>query len=224
MHDSQSYKNVRKDIARYVKNPKNILDLGCNDGATARWLKEKFPQVKILGIEINEAVLKQAMPHLDGGWAIDLDQFDLLEARLKDYEFDYILAGDVLEHTWNFRKITGILYKSLKPEGQLIISVPNYGHWYTIYNVFSQRWPRNERGIFDKTHKTPFMRRNLKEFLANCPDGTFTLNRRNLRFFETNKMWKLNMLITWLFSPIILIPYIRNFFTLNFVFSIAKPK
>jgi 2-polyprenyl-3-methyl-5-hydroxy-6-metoxy-1,4-benzoquinol methylase len=222
-HDSPSYKTVRKDLLKFVLNPNDVLDVGCNDGAVAKWLKNNYKDVNVWGIEINPEALEEAKSVLEEGWVMDLDKLDDLKNALHDLKFDHILAGDVLEHTWNWREITGIMYQHLKPGGKMIISVPNYGHWHMLYVFFTQYWPRNNRGVFDKTHRSPFMRRNLIEFLRDCPNAEFKLCQRNFRFFETNVAWKVNMAVTALFFPFLIIPYVRNFFVLNFVFSITKP-
>ncbi|MBK8339050.1 MAG: hypothetical protein IPK99_03110 [Flavobacteriales bacterium] len=70
----------------------------------------------------------------------------------------------------------------------------------------TRKWQRNERGIFDKTHRTVIVWRNLPEFLRDCPEGELRLLKRNFRFFETKRFWKVNMLITYALFPLLLIP------------------
>lgn len=200
-----------------------MLDVGCNQGALARALRRDHQGVRVWGLEINPEALAKAEPVLEHGWCIDLDDLSRLRGVLKDLRFDHVIAGDVLEHTAHFQQITGVLYEHLEPGGKLIISVPNYGHWHTLWVFLTRRWQRNERGIFDKTHRTIIMRGNLREFVEACPGGEFKLLKRNFRFFETNRYWKLNMLVTYALFPLLLIPYIRDFVTMGYIFSIRKP-
>lgn len=223
MHDNPSYKVPRKDLLQQLHVPAQVLDVGCNDGAVARALKLRYPEVKLWGLEINQEALSQAMPHLEAGWSLDLNRIDELKAALGDRQFDHIIAGDVLEHTNDFQRITGVLYDHLEPGGRMIISVPNYGHWHTLWVFLTRKWQRNERGIFDKTHRTIIMRGNLKEFLRDCPGGKLALVKRNFRFFETNRFWKLNMAFTYALFPLLLIPYVQDFVTMGYVFTITKP-
>ena len=222
MHDHDSYRGPRPDLLAQVGEAHAVLDVGCNNGAVARALKARQPGVKVWGIEINEAALAQAKPDLVQGWVSDLDTTDL-GALLGTQLFDHIIAGDVLEHTVHYQRITAALYRHLAPAGRLIISVPNYGHWHTLWVWLTQRWQRNERGIFDKTHRSIFMRRNLGEFAAQCPGARWRLAKRNFRFFETNRHWKLNMLVTYTLFPLLLLPYVRDFVTLSYVITIDKP-
>ncbi|HRO98462.1 MAG TPA: class I SAM-dependent methyltransferase [Flavobacteriales bacterium] len=223
MHDNASYKVPRKDLLQQLDKPTHVLDVGCNDGAVARALKQRYPNVKTWGLEINPEALAHALPLLEQGWSLDLDRIDELKAALNELRFDHIIAGDVLEHTVHFQLITGVLYDHLEPGGRLIISVPNYGHWHTLWVFLTRKWQRNERGIFDKTHRTIIMRGNLKEFLRDCPGGKLALMKRNFRFFETNRYWKLNMAITYALFPLLIIPYVNDFVTMGYVFTITKP-
>jgi 2-polyprenyl-3-methyl-5-hydroxy-6-metoxy-1,4-benzoquinol methylase len=175
-------------------------------------------------LEINPDALAKALPVLEQGWCIDLDHTGELRKTLSGLSFDHIIAGDVLEHTVHFQRITGILYEHLLPGGRMIISVPNYGHWHTLWVFLTRKWQRNERGIFDKTHRTVIMYRNLPEFIAECPGARLKMARRNFRFFETNRFWKMNMAITYLLFPLLLIPYVRDFVTMGYVFTIERPK
>jgi 2-polyprenyl-3-methyl-5-hydroxy-6-metoxy-1,4-benzoquinol methylase len=186
-------------------------------------VKRRHPGTRVWGLEINPKALELALPALEQGWCIDLDRTDELEQALDGLEFDHIIAGDVLEHTVQFQRITGILYDHLQPGGRIIVSVPNYGHWHTLWVFLTRKWQRNERGIFDKTHRTVIMWRNLPEFLAECPGAELKLLKRNFRFFETNRWWKLNMLVTYGLFPLLLIPYVKDFVTMGYIFSITKP-
>lgn len=221
-HDNKSYQGSRRDLIMLLDRPKNILDVGCNNGAMARSIKARYPTTSIWGIEINEIAFRSAEPYLNGGGVLDLDDLATLRSTLAELRFDHIICGDVLEHTVNYQQITGILYEHLLPGGRILISVPNYGHWHILWVFLTQKWQRNERGIFDKTHKTILMRRNLIEFMNACPDGKFKLLKRNFRFFETNRLWKFNMLITYALFPLMIIPYIKEFMTMGYIFSITK--
>lgn len=222
VHDHRSYQSPRPDLLSQVQSPNDVLDVGCNNGAVARALKLRHPGARVWGVEINPDALSKALPDLEQGWEADLDSTDL-DALLGTLTFDHIIAGDVLEHTVHYQRITSALYKHLSPGGRMIISVPNYGHWHTLWVFLSRKWQRNERGIFDKTHRTVIMWRNLREFADACPGCRWRLAKRNFRFFETNRLWKLNMLLTYGLFPLLLIPYVNDFVTLSYVIVIEKP-
>ena len=222
MHDNRSYKGPRPDLVDQLKDPIRVLDVGCNNGAVARAIKQRYPNALVWGLDINEQAINEARSVLEKGWALDLDLANLGEV-LKGCQFDHVIAGDVLEHTVHFQRITGALYAHLRPGGRMIISVPNYGHWHTLWVFLTRKWQRNERGIFDKTHRTVIMYRNLPEFMAECPGAVMGPVHRKFRFFETNRYWKVNMVVTWSLFPLMIVPYLRDWITHSYLFVMTKP-
>lgn len=222
-HDHKSYQGARPELLAQLRGPRRVLDVGCNNGAVARALKARFPGSQVWGLEINAEALAKAQPDLEQGWEADLDDTNTLRRTLSGLTFDHIIAGDVLEHTVKYQQITGVLYTHLAPGGRMVISVPNYGHWHTLWVFLTRKWQRNDRGIFDKTHRTVIMWRNLPEFIEECPGARLRLVKRNFRFFETNRFWKANMLVTYALFPLLIIPYVNDFVTMSYVFIITKP-
>jgi SAM-dependent methyltransferase len=66
--------------------------------------------------------------------------------------FDYILCADVLEHLRDPLQLLIDLRDQLTPDGALLLSLPNSGHWYFRANVLAGRFPQHDRGLFDRTH------------------------------------------------------------------------
>lgn len=224
IHSHHSYKNNRPDILKLIKNkPNKVLDVGCNQGKVSQSIKEVYQSCRCWGIEIDSEAIKIAAPIMEEIWNIDIDNLELLKTTLHNHSFDLIIAGDVLEHTVNVEEVTKELYEKLTPGGKIIISIPNWGHWHLLYVFFMQKWPRNESGIFDKTHKQVFMPGNIKEFQQFCDGSIFKLEKRRFRFSDSQRLGKLNPGLTLLLSPLFYIPYLRNFFTRGFIFSLQKP-
>ena len=55
---------------------KNILDIGCGNGALGKHLKLKFPQLQITGITYSEEEAKIAETTLDKVIVADLNNYD----------------------------------------------------------------------------------------------------------------------------------------------------
>ena len=77
-----------------------------------------------------------------------------LEAGLPplDGVFDFILCADVLEHLRDPASLLRALRPLLAAGGALVASLPNSGHWYFRLNVLLGRFPRQDKGLFDRTH------------------------------------------------------------------------
>lgn len=209
-----SYQGRRPDIIRHVAKAVHVLDVGCNTGAVARQLKEKFPESKVWGIDINSESLQKAAPFLEEGFCLNLDDYECLSQTISNLQFDTIIAGDVLEHTINPWKIVQILCSTLVSNGTIYVSLPNIAHWQLLLHVLKQSWPLRERGIYDNTHLRNFMRRDLEKLAPTESD--FILLERNYRFFK--KGGRLDCLT----KIIKHIPWFREYFVFQYIFAIQK--
>ena len=212
-----SYQGGRPDIIRFIDRARFVLDVGCNVGAVARALKEKFPDCQVWGIEINQNALKQAEPMLEAGFCLNLDDCDSLRQAVSTLRFDTIIAGDVLEHTADPWRIVEILFSTLLPGGSIFVSVPNIGHWELIRHWLRQSWPVNPRGIFDNTHRRFFMRSDLAKL---APRGSqFILLSRTFRLFDKAHP-RVDRLVSVLFRHIV---WLREYFVFQYIFAIRWP-
>ncbi len=94
VHDHRSYQGPRPDLLSQLRSPRKVLDVGCNNGAVARALKQHHPNALVWGIEINPDALSKALPDLEHGWVADLDSTDV-DALLGPLTFDHIKADVV---------------------------------------------------------------------------------------------------------------------------------
>jgi len=211
-----SYQGGRPDILRFVNQARFILDVGCNVGAVARELKERFPGCTVWGIEINPNALKQAESALEAGFCLNLDKYDDLREALGTQQFDTIIVGDVLEHTADPWRIVDTFFSSLLPGGSIFISLPNIAHWQLILHWLRQSWPVEARGIFDNTHRRFFMRRDLKKLAP--PESEFTLLHRTFRLFDVEHP-HLDRMISLLFRHVI---WFREYLVFQYIFAIRK--
>lgn len=111
--------------------PGTVLDVGCGAGAFLISMREKGWEVR--GVEINASAAQRAM-------AKGLNVFcgSLPEAGLQTESFDYIRASHSFEHMTQPHMILNEAYRLLKPEGKLLLAVPNYGSLPA--RVFRQYW------------------------------------------------------------------------------------
>jgi 2-polyprenyl-3-methyl-5-hydroxy-6-metoxy-1,4-benzoquinol methylase len=83
--------------------------------------------------------------------------------------FDYIIAGDVLEHLKDPWKVLEGLRMFLKGEGFIIASIPNVRNWRVIKDlVFKGEWRYVEAGILDDTHLRFFTKKTIMDMFTNC--------------------------------------------------------
>lgn len=136
-----SLKRKLKLVNSYAGDSKHILDFGCGTGDFLKTAKDNGWQVS--GIEPDEGAREIANKKVDIS-VLDSEAFWNLEAN----QFDVITLWHVLEHLPELDKHINQLQKLLKPNGTLIIAVPNFksfdAHYYkehwAAYDVPRHLW------------------------------------------------------------------------------------
>lgn len=118
------YMEHHRILSAIPDEPASILDVGCGKGILASRLKEGGHTVT--GVEIDPERAALAAPHCD--WIIqrDLRRIDW-EAHPRRY--DILLLTNILEHLGDPGEELKRMLPVLKPDGLVIISVPNVANW-----------------------------------------------------------------------------------------------
>jgi len=107
------------------KNGDKILDLGCGDGFYLFLLSNLGLNLRLTGSDFDQVGLDTAKRNLKNG-KINLIRGDLMKRLPFDSnKFDKIVLSEVAEHLPNDLKGLKEVYRILKPEGTLCLSVPN---------------------------------------------------------------------------------------------------
>ena len=134
-----------------------VLDVGGGEGYLSAALHERGFDVTCLAAP---GTLSDDIP--SGVRTIEMD----LDLDLRDLgAFDFIVCGDVIEHVRNPDRLLGWLRGMLAPGGRLVASLPNSGHFYFRANVLLGRFPRDDRGLFDRTHLQFFTWKGWRDLL-----------------------------------------------------------
>ena len=94
----------------------------------------------------------------------DLDA-GLPEEVLDAGGYDLVVAADVLEHVRDPLELLAQIRQVLAPGGRLLVSVPNFGHWYPRLRVLLGRFDYDRRGILDAGHVRFFTQRSFERLL-----------------------------------------------------------
>jgi len=144
---------------RYVGGPgRHVLDLGCRDGALTQAYaggneivgvdadREALAEAEKLGIETRWADLDDALPFEDGS-------------------FDVVVAGELLEHLRDPRRVVSEVLRVLRPGGTFVASVPNAYRLKNRVRFLLGRKPED-----DPTHLQMFAPQDLPALLAGFED------------------------------------------------------
>jgi glycosyltransferase involved in cell wall biosynthesis len=162
-----SHQLLRRWLAR--RAPGRVLDLGCSDGQLAGHLRGLGYHVTGVDLVAHNGVKER------------VDRF--VEADLEygvppevGGAFDVVLAADVLEHVRTPERILEDVRPLLVAGGSLLVSVPNFGHWYPRARVAAGRFGYDRRGILDKDHVRFFTNRSFERLAT---DTGFRVVRRS---------------------------------------------
>ncbi len=126
-----SLKKKLKLINSFSSKEKKLLDVGCGTGDFLQTAKQN--KWIVSGIEPNEQARTIANKKTDNS-VYEIEQL----LKFEPNTFDVITLWHVLEHLPNLDEHIAVFQKLLKPNGTLIIAVPNYKSYDATY--YKQYW------------------------------------------------------------------------------------
>jgi SAM-dependent methyltransferase len=141
---------------------KRLLDVGSAQGVLAQKFTERGFEVTCI-----EGSQKLAALGRDKCHEMIVADLDKPLPQLNG-QFDVIVYGDILEHLRNPMEVFTGFNRSLRPGGQVIVSVPNVAHLWVRLNLLLGRFEYADRGILDRTHLRFFTLFIFKRFLSDA--------------------------------------------------------
>jgi glycosyltransferase involved in cell wall biosynthesis len=151
--------------------PARVLDVGCSDGQFAG-LASRYGH-RVTGVDLVKHT--GVAERVDNFVEADLNQ-GLPEAAGSDYRV--IVAGDVLEHVIDPHQLLTDIAGRLADGGEILVSVPNFAHWYPRARVASGRFDYDRRGPLDHGHVRFFTRASFERLVHNS--GLRIVERRTV--------------------------------------------
>jgi 2-polyprenyl-3-methyl-5-hydroxy-6-metoxy-1,4-benzoquinol methylase/GT2 family glycosyltransferase len=150
-------------VGQLVGTQRNVLDLGCGEGAVAAELQSngnRVTGVDLLAEASNSEALEQY-------FRADLEEgIEPVIDALQGKRFDCVLLLDVLEHLHRPERLLQQCHEVLEPDGELIISMPNVAHLSVRLLLLLGKFDYTQRGILDKTHLRFFTRKTARNLVS----------------------------------------------------------
>jgi len=121
----ESAKKVINILSRY--NTEKFLDIGCGDVFLSKNIINKVNIKEYHGVEISEAGALEAQKLGIKAVKLDISKESL---PFKDKYFDFVFAGELIEHLFDPDHLLLEVYRVLKDGGFFLLTTPNLASWH----------------------------------------------------------------------------------------------
>jgi SAM-dependent methyltransferase len=109
-------------LRRYFPRARRLLEVGCGSGVVLGAIRSAFPELSLVGGDVDRTALEIARTRLPG---VELRELDVLGLPFQE-EFDVAGAFDVLEHIEDDRGALTGLHRAVRSGGGLVVTVPQH--------------------------------------------------------------------------------------------------
>ena len=120
-------------LESYCAEFKSLLEVGCGTGFVLSGITRRYPEASLCGSELFIEGLLFAASRLP---SVELMQMDARNIPFND-EFDVVGAFDVLEHIEEDTSVLSQIHSALKPNGHLILTVPQHRWLWSSVDEYS---------------------------------------------------------------------------------------
>lgn len=139
-----------------VKN-KNILDIGCADGTFGDKLTKQGATV--YGVDVSPLAVSAARKKIQNAFVVDINSQKL---PFRSKNFDLVIASEVVEHLFNPKKLLSEAKRTLKDNGALLLTTPNFLYWGNRIAFLFGSFKYEKSGMFDESHVHFYTYKSLK--------------------------------------------------------------
>jgi 2-polyprenyl-3-methyl-5-hydroxy-6-metoxy-1,4-benzoquinol methylase len=156
MNDSLAIERVYKNdgnaalLGLLGQDCREVLDVGCGSGDNASLIRNRVPGCEIDGITHSRLEAGLAGKHLRDCWIFDVE--GAIPAAVELRRYDAVIFSHVLEHFRNPAKIVSAYSAYVKPNGIILIAVPNILSWRMRTRFLCGDFTYAEAGPLDNTH------------------------------------------------------------------------
>ena len=154
--------NTRSEMLRLLPNDiGTLLDVGGGSGNFARaFMVDRGGRATLVESNPRAAALARAQ-------GVDVLEGSFHSLPVTDL-YDAVALLDVLEHLADPLAALRKAHRVLRPDGVLLLSVPNVGHWSVVWDLLEGRFDYQPAGILCNTHLRFFTRHGLETLLADA--------------------------------------------------------
>lgn len=138
-------------LMRLIPARSRVLELGCATGYLSGYMEQALG-CRVTGLEYDADSVAIARTRCQEVHQADLDAEDALHPAQASGPYDVLLAAAVLEHLKYPERLLRDAKALLKPDAQMIVSLPNIAHWGVRLRLLRGTFDYADYGIMDRTH------------------------------------------------------------------------
>lgn len=152
-------------INKEQNSSKKLLSIACSTGIIEEKIKNAFG-IDVYGVDAAKHSLEEANKHGVIAKYADVSK----RLPFEDAYFDFVFAGEIIEHLLNTKFFLSEVNRVLKPKGYLILTTPNLGRFDDRLRLLFGKAPRQISPMHDYLylHIRPFTFDSLKNALTLC--------------------------------------------------------
>lgn len=158
-----------------LENPSLVHDIGCGRGEMARAMADRWPNSRVIGSDLSEAMLDEARA---GGGRVEWPRLDLATWTPEPIH-DLLYANAVLHWLTDHEQVFPRLASGVRPGGVLAVQMP-------------QSWPQPSHATFRRVlaRTVPHRPELHARFEANWVQAPDTYRELLLEFFDDIDIWE----------------------------------
>ncbi len=112
----------------------SILDAGCGRGVFSFELAKQHPEAQVLGVDMDPDLVERANAIAQRAGLRNC-RFEVGDVTKLDFDatFDLVVSVDNLEHVADDVTAMGVLLRSLRPGGRLVVHTPGYDRRWLVF-------------------------------------------------------------------------------------------
>lgn len=158
--------NSHSKILRKILPNSVVLEFGPAHGVMTRYMKEVLA-CEIYAVELDENSARDSGKYCKQIIVDSIEEYSWMQTY-KNIKFDFILFADVLEHLYDPWRVLSEVLKFLKPDGRVLISLPNIAHNSIIMNLIDDKFEYRSTGLLDNTHIRFFTKQSIDDMVNKC--------------------------------------------------------
>ncbi len=182
---------------KFIREESNVLEIGSGDGSFLQGLIKR-KNTTVIGLEINPEAIKVSKSK-----GIEtISETVEVHAKQNEGKYDVVVSFQVLEHIYKTHDYLEASLKCLKPDGLMIIAVPNnnpYLYRFDKFNVLNL--PPHHMGLWGKASMTGIAEKFDLRIISLKVQPVDDFRKYLSAYFKHKGLMSLNK---WLFK----IPYI----------------